>query len=334
MKFVVTRYQITGCWFGRRHSEKGVNSDELNLILSGFKNWVDGASQTTATRIYGTQPFAVYVKDCDSQGLDYVVSLWLSSADQNENVYAISGDDPPNGEQHIEVLHGEDGSIPGTPAFFFVDAQHNTLYTIRPEKSRVSGKPQFDAAIRYYMAHHAQVLTRSRGVDDDGTSVVTINMYDEDGELLTPKFESELQKNPTVASEMLRRSSDIRKIVRVQNIAKKPIVEKQRLINRMLEFIGASIDQDDASKSRRIKCEVDVRLTREEVEKVIQRQAECASEEKIAFKFENDSKLKWVDRCIARREVDLPVDVDGPQSLTSQRLLEAIEQKRNDIVTV
>lgn len=281
MKFVVTRYNISGCWYGRKKADTPVKPTALNAVLSGFNKWVNSVPHMTHTQILGTQPFKVYVKDSDAQGTDYAVGLWLSSTDGNNDVYSIRGDDPPNGSQQISVMSCPNGNIPGTPAFFFVDAAHNTLLAMRPkEKIRINGKPQFDAAMRYFMERHSDKIERTKRVEEDGTIAIELNMIGRDGEMLKPKFESELQKNPTVAEEIVRRSSEIRKIIRIQDISKKPVEEKRKTISRLCELLKTDIFNEDVSDSRRIKCEIDVRLTHEEVERLIQRQGEV-SDEKI-----------------------------------------------------
>lgn len=332
MKFVITRYLVTGCWYGRKRSDTPVKPCELNAILTGFNSWVNAATHITQTKISGTEPFKVYVKNSHASGTDYAVCLWLSSTDSNENVYTIRGDDPPNGEQSAEIISFGEGTIPGTPAFFFVDAAHNALYTMRPEKIRINGKPQFDAALRSFMTYHGGTIPRTQRVDGDGTDVVELNMVGPDGETLKPKFESELQKNPTMAEEILRRHNEIRKIIRVQDISKKTVEEKRGMIRRLCELLDADVSDDNVSDSKRIKCEIDVHLTREEVEKLIQRQGEAGSEEKFAFKFKGDSKQVWADQCIARKVVDLSIDADGPQDITARKLLAAIEQSRGIVV--
>lgn len=327
MKFIVTRYNISGCWYGRRRADTQVEPAELKAVLDGFNKWVNSVPHMTHTQILGTQPFKVYVKDSDAHGTDYAVGLWLSSTDASNNIYSISGDDPPNGNQRVDVTSFPDGNIPGSPAFFFVDAAHNALYAMRPEKIRINGKPQFDAAVRYFMARHGNVIPRGRRVDGNGTDVVELNMVGRDGETLRPKFESELQKNPTATDEILRRSGDIRKIIRVQDISRKPIVEKRSAISRLCEILGTNVSDDEIADSKRIKCEIDVRLTHDDVERLITGQSETA-DEKIAFKFKNDPKPMWADACIARKTVSIELDADGPQDVTARKLLAAIETNR------
>jgi len=332
MNFVVTRYNITGCWFGKKPPRTQVDALVLKTILSGFDVWVDTSIRMADTLVSGTAPFRVFVRDSESQGSDFAVSLWLSATDGDDNVYAINGDDPPNGEQRVEVLRSEDGGIPGTPAFFFVDTGNKALYTMRPDNIRISGKPQFDAAMRFYMEHHAQRIHRNISVDEEGVFVESLNMIGPDGEYLKPKFESELQRNPTRAEEILRRCNDIRKLIRVQDLSKKPVAERQQAVMNLLALFNAGVSEEDASESRRIKCEVDVRMSREEVEDIIRRQAECGSDEKIAFKFKGDSKPMWADECIARRKINLDVGTDAPQRLKASDLLHAIEACRRDVV--
>jgi len=332
MNFIVTRYTISGCRYGRKRPNTPVNPAELKAVLDGFDSWVNAAPHMTHTRISGTQPFKVYVKDSSAQGSDFAIGLWLSSTDMSNNIYSISEDDPPNGNQRVGVTSFPDGTIPGTPVFFFVDAAKNALYAMRPEKIRLNGKPQFDAAISYFMERHGNTIPRSQRVDGDGTDVVELNMVGQDGKTLKPKFESELQKNPTQAEEILRRCGDIRKIIHIQDISKKPPEEKRSFISRLNDILGTNVSDDEVADSKRIKCEIDVQLTRDDVDRLIRKQAETA-DEKIAFKFKNDPKPMWADTCIARKAISIELQATEPQDITARDLLNAIENNRSLVVT-
>lgn len=333
MRFVITEYNITGCWYGRRPVDTPVDSHVLKTILQGFCSWVNGVAHMSHTKVSGvTAPFTVHVRDCASHGNDFMVVLWLSSSRQGDDIYAISADDPPNGMQQINVQHVPDGSIAGFPAFFFVDSDHNRLLTFRHEKIRTNGRPQFDAAMRDYMSLHSNELQRSRSVDDEGENVVTIEMCGADGELLNPKFESEVRERQAEKADILRRANEIRKIIRVQDISKKPIDEKKSAVRRLFSLIGASIEHEDVSDARKIRCEIDVHLTREDVENIIRQQSDSPGDERYAFEFKGDSKKVWADKCIARRSVDIDLSSTGPQDLTARAFLDAIEARRDSIV--
>ena len=333
MKFIITEHNITGCWYGRRPAGTSVDPLALRVILQGFCSWVNGVAHMSHTKISGaTAPFTVHVRDCASHESDFMIVLWLSSSRPGDDVYAISADDPPNGTQQVDVHHVPDGSIAGIPAFFFVDAANNRLLTFRHEKIRTNGRPQFDATMKDYMLLHSDELQRNHRVDDDGTNVVSIEMRGPDGELLKPKFESEVKENRAETAEILRRSGEIRKIIRVQDISKKPVEEKKAAARQLFSLMGASIEHEDVSDARKIKCEIDVHLTREDVENIIRQQSDASGDERYAFEFKGDSKRVWADKCIARRTIDINFSADGPQNLTARDFLDAIEARRNNIV--
>ena len=336
MKFVITKYRITGCWYGRRKADTPVKADELLSVISGFCKWVSGVPHMSHTHIRsGTYPFEVYVKDCASDGHDFLVALWLSSHEKNTNIYAINENDPPDGTQGVEKKDFGAGKIPGFPTYFFIDADACLLYTVRPTHLQVNGRSQFDAALKFYMQNHAGAIQKEKRVLDDGTVAIGLNMVGADDEPLKPKFESTLQKMPSATQELKRRVHEIRKIVHTQDISRKAQDEKVSIVTSVFKIIGADLEKfqsRDVSDSKRIKCEVDVRLELEEVERLIQRQDEARSNERFGFKFKGDSKTMWADACIAKKELDIPIKASGDMPISAKILLAALERDRAAVV--
>ena len=336
MKSVITKYRITGCWYGRKKADTPVKSEDLLSVVSGFCKWVDNAQHMSHTFIRAsTYPFKVYVKDCATNNHDFLVALWLSSQEKDANIYAINENDPPNGSQTVEKTKFGKGKIPGFPAYFFIDSDACILYTIRPKHLQVNGRAQFDAALRFYMAQYAGKIEKQKSVQEDETISVALNMIGKDGEALQPKFESTLQKVPSATQELKRRFHEIRKIVHTQDISRKTQDEKASIVRNAFRIIGADLEKftsRDVSDSRRIKCEVDVRLELEEVEQLIQRQDEVKSNERFGFRFKGDSKTVWADSCIAQKELDIPIEVSGDMPIGAAMLLSALEAKRDKVI--
>ena len=330
MKFQITEHTITGCWYGKRSADNRiVHKDELYSILLGFASWIGQAKHISETRITdsaSTAPFTVYVKDCACRGNDFVFALWLSSnRDDNQNVYALDVAQPPNTTHKIKKKKFDPGEIPGFPAYIFVNSAACRLYTLRPPTIMNTGRRQFDAAVRFYMEMHHGTIEKKIAVNHDGTRIVSVNMIGEKGELLAPKFNSEINRQKTAAEEILARYSEIRKIVRVRQLRNTPLVEKKGLFAKLLEFLGTTIDDADISDSNRVKVEFDVRLTRDEVQRVIRHQEKNIANEEIGFKFKNDDKMVWANECIIRKDVDIPLQCTD-EIVSSQELLAGLER--------
>lgn len=333
MKFIITQYRITGCWYGRKKTDTPVDSGELLSVLDGFCRWVEGSPHMSHTFIRGKgYPFKVYVKDCASTKHDFLVALWLSSSEKESNIYAINENDPPNGTQKVAKKKFAKGEIPGFPAYFFIDADKCLLYTIRPHHLPINGRAQFDAALKFYMENHAGGIQKTKRVLDDGNVAIDLNMVGPDGETLKPKFESTLQKVSSATETLKRRFQEIRKIVHTQDISKKSKDEKQNLIKKAFEVIGATLDDSDVSDSRRIKCEVDVRLTLDEVEQFVKKQDEVRSNERFGFKFKGEQKTMWADTCIAKKELEIPVKTMDDMPIEAKELLAALEKHRDSVI--
>lgn len=333
-KFIITKYRVTGCWYGRKKSDTVVDIGELLSVMDGFCKWVDGTQHMSQTRISGKgcYPFDVYVKDCANANHDFLVALWLSSNDSNSNIYAINENDPPNGTQMVEKKEFTKGQIPGFPAYFFIDTDKCLLYTVRPSHLPINGRAQFDAAIKFYMQQHAGEIQKTKRVLQDGTIAIDLNMVSSDGEQLYPKFESTLQKVSSSTETLKKKFHEIRKIVHTQDISKKTKDEKQRLIRKAFDVIGAVLDDSDISDSKRIKCEVDVRLTLEEVEHFVKKQDEVRNNERFGFKFKGDQKIMWADSCIDKKMIEIPVKTNDGMLISARDLLDAIEKNRSSVI--
>ena len=336
MNFQVTEHTVTGCWYGRRGAnDRIVHTNELYTILSGFAEWVGRASHISETKIAdsaSTAPFTVYVKDCASNNNDFVFALWLSSnRDGDQNVYALNVDQPPNTTHEVKRTRFDPGEIPGFPAYIFVDAAACKLYTLRPPNIKNTGRTQFDAAVQFYMEEHHATVEREIAVGQDGTRMVSVNMVGEHGETLAPKFSSAIERQKTAMEEILSRYSEIRKIVRVRKLRNIPLAEKKGLFTKLFDFLDSQIDDADISDSNRVKVEIDVRLTRQEVRRIIKHQERNTANEEIGFKFKNDEKMVWANQCIVRKSVDIPIDVED-DIVSSPDLLSGIEQVRGNVV--
>lgn len=336
MQFQITKHVVSGCWYGKRSSnDREVNANELYTILSGLASWIGNARHISETKISdsaATAPFTVYFKDCASKGGDFVFALWLSSnKEDNQNVYALNVDQPPNSTHKVNRKTFDPGEIPGFPAYIFVDTSACRLYTLRPPTIMNTGRKQFDAAVQYYMEEHHATEEKNISVEQDGTRIVSINMVGDKGQTLAPKFSSEIEWQKTSTDEILSRYSEIRKIVRVRKLRNVPLAEKKGIFSKLFDFLETKIDDADISDSNRVKVEFDVRLSRQDVRRILKYQEGNTSSEEIGFKFKNDDKLFWANESIVRKFVEIPFENED-EIVSSQALLSGIEHVRTNLV--
>ena len=119
--------------------------------------------------------------------------------------------------------------------------------------------------------------------------------------------------------------------MRVRRLRDLPLVEKKGLFSKLFDFLDATIDDADISDSNRVKVEFDVRLTRQEVRRIIKHQEKNSSSEEIGFKFKNDDKMVWANQCIVRKSVEIPID-GTDEVVSSKELLSGIERVRGNVV--
>lgn len=333
MKCVITEYVISGCWYGRKRQGTSVNPSELLSVLGGFRQWVNCTKRMEDTRIEGkTFPFEVYVKDCACIGHDFLISLWLSSTDAKNNIYTIKRDSPPDGTQEVKKRKFDDEDIPGLPTYFFIPADDCRMFAVRPKNLSVNGRTQFDAAIKHYMAKFAKKIPKEKAKLDDGTVLLSLKMTDEKGKDLSPKFESELKEVPSVAKKLLSHAQDVRKIIHTRTLVGKSPKEKKMLIGNLLSIFDADLDDESFDDSEKMRCEIDVNLTPEEIGKLIKNQDKCKAGERYGFLLKGGSSPIWADSCIARKEVDLEVSVNDDIPISAKAMLNGVESSRVDIM--
>ena len=337
MKFIVTKYRIVGCWYGRKTPDKAVNALAVKDILSGFHKWVGTIPHMSHAEITGADchPFRVFVKDCAAVDTDYLVALWLSSTNGDGSVYAIDINSPPNGTQNIKKSGAGKGMLAGFPAYFLIDSSECCLYTMRPSFSVVNGRSQFDATMRFYMARHSGTIGKTISVSEDGTNNIALKMLDADEESLAPMFKSSLEKVPSAVEELKKEYWKIRKIVHTQNIARKSDEEKHSIISRMFKIIDIDVEgigEKEVTNSRRVKCEVDVRLKENDVDRIIARQSEAGGNERFGFMMTGSSQTRWADTCISRKIVDLAVEGVDDLPPKAEIVLSEVRKNRELII--
>jgi len=331
-KFLFTEFQIESCCYGSSRGKK-VSKDDLYTIFKSFDNWVSGVPHITHTKvIQDTVTYTIYVKEIASLKKDFVVTLWLSNSNKrNQNVFGLKVSDPPGASATVKHTNFGSDYIPGIPVYFFVSTGTHQMFTVRPAGAVVSGHPQFDAALRFFMLHHYDLFPKSKSVTPDGERLVVINNTDTAGNRLAPNFSSSRESKKAIRQKIESQVSDIRKIIHCMDLRTKSQEEKVGIAQGVMKYLNADITADEAKDTKRVKFEMDIEMTTEKLKTILDHQDRVGKTERIGFLLKKGTTPTWADDCISRAEHVLAVHSDTGV-FSSMDILSAIEKIRSSVL--
>lgn len=308
-KFVVTAFDVGACgWYARGEDEPSA-ANRLGDVFKELVDWVKAREhiEETLIRVKDSRMSSpVYASDVADKDGDFLVTLWLDkSRAGNQEVLGLNVKEPPNGSSKVASKKFGTGFIPGFPVYFFVVPEADRVYSVRPGDNQVSGHKEFDGYVQSFIGAHMGDAKSS--TDAEGNKTTLHRMKKNRPEGFSPRFSSKLKKNKREKHDILSRASDIRKIVSSRNLKNESAESKRDFINGLLRVFDLDITADEVGKSKFAKCFIDVELTREQVETMLDTPVRG---ERIGFVLKGDSKIKWADQCIDRNDIDLDVDPD------------------------
>jgi len=332
-KFSFTEYKIDHCWYGKKR-KKVVETDDLHSLFYSFSQWVMGVPHITYTKVNSadTKSCHVYIKDVAFTGADFLVVLWLSNASlkKSNRVVGLKLTDKPGANASIDTTNVKSGFLPGLPVYFYVSTKTRQLFTVKPEGSIITGRPQFDAAIRFFMTYHADKLPKSIETLPSGEKLVLINNKDKDGNTLQPNFITSMEMKKSVRSKIVSKASDVRKLIHSMTTADKTKAEKKSIFDWMMKRLDMNISDSEIEDAQRIKYEVDICMTESHIMDILDKQANANKGERFGFMLKNETTPVWADEQISRKEIELQVKDDVVYSGIS--LLSAIADVRTSVL--
>lgn len=325
--FIFTEYNIEHCWYGVKRG-KNPEQHKLHALFCGFNGWIRSVKDIEKTRVVAedTKSYHVYVKDSDFKGSKFVIILWLSNTaiKKSNSVVGLKLSDRPGAGAGIKKTDLGKDFLAGVPVYFYVNTDTGKLFTMRPDGALLTGHPQFDACMRYFMKHHYGLLQKVIIKSKDGSELeVSIDNLDKDGNELEPNFISAMESKKSEQKKILTRAASIRKLVHCITVFNKPLEEKRRVFSFMRDLLDAEISDPEIKDSERIKYEVDISVTKEKLQEILERQNNAPRGERIGFKMKKENSVIWADQCISRKEIALPLMEDKVYS--SLELLSVIE---------
>ena len=307
--FQITAFEITNC-LGREEPRQ----DAILKSLSGFTEWVNLAKHVEDTLIEGSQ--GVYVKDVAHSNSTFAVVLWKRNSVRN-TTYALSKNDPPNGTASISRKKFDADFIPGDPLYFVISSARKRLYTLRPPFAIRTGRVDLEDAVKFYITHHSEFVKRRTKMEN---GIETVSR--ENGSSWRPVFKSKLVKNEAAIKEIIEKRESIRKLVKEVSLKSHDKAARDRFLRPVVAMFSVKLAEDEFDNARKVRCEVDVGLNEEQIQRIVDKQENAPDSQRIGFKFKKDQTIHWADTCIDREKIMLAVN-ENSEVFSAKALLAA-----------
>lgn len=318
--FFSTKYELDACWYGRQQNA----TPDLALfssVMASYSDWVHKAKSIAETQIFSQ---SLYVKECaaDCNG-NYLLILWLATSLDNTSV-ALRLDSPPGAKAAIQEHKYEEGYMPGIPLYLYVKASTGIVYTVKPDKMVLGGRSMFEDAIRDFMTFHFGALQQTLNLQTQEGAMVFTEKDAAEGRP-SPIFRLRQCVNTQVADFIMTRAGDIQKLVHAVPMSQTIKTPWKRFLDNLWKCAGLEISGELTRSIKDIRYEVNVDLTAEELEQLIDCQQHIPGLGRIGFKVKSSEggKILWADKLTERQTVEL--DVNKTKGVFSaEQLLEAL----------
>ncbi|OBU56111.1 hypothetical protein [Stenotrophomonas maltophilia] len=300
-----TLYKVARCGF--YDDEESHQFATLFQVLSDFRGWTEGlesiGESSTYTPVEDDDFLRAFCIDIKRFGATnhWMLCTWneLPAIDEGVQVVAI---DSKIGSPSISAIEVDGVSLPGYPAFFFIDSNKGLVLNLRFEQ-RLNGSRQFQRYIQEFLRSSSRWC--SWGDDDQ------LLGYEYDGDVyqeVEPYFRTTLRRVAANIDEIKARFDEIRKVIKRASVS--PQVEQERaFVDSAFSIIGLPVN-NRLRADIPFHIEMKARFTPEKLESVIEKAMDVADEgwDDVGFTFAKDSqKIHWLSGAIARKRASINV---------------------------
>ena len=319
-KFILTKYTVDACWYGRRPTGTQPDATEFSGIVRRYFAWINGLPSIEDTLVQGVD---VYVREVASdRGNVYLFTLWLTTSRDGSSC-ALKLTSRPGAQSKVEQRRYSQGFTPGCPMYLYVDTSSMVVYTIKPEKSVIGGKSFFERAIRNFMLFHPpceQLLLRNEaGVAVAGNDAVQ--------SVRQPIFRLKQSVNQTEADSIIGLAPEIRKIVHTIPVTDETKSVLTPFVGNVWQLFGLSIGESIESNIHELRYEVNVDLSTEDLREMLEHQNHSTFSDRLGFKVSasEGGRILWADRVVDQTTCELNV---SPRNgvFTASRLMNSVKQ--------
>lgn len=329
-------YRVNRCGY-YQHGEFSPEFSGLSDALAELITWVKAGDKTLGeTCTYsieegeeGLHTYCFDIAKFDNAD-EYLITTWNENPSSQGNFASVDAT-AKVGEANVELTEIPEQHIPGFATYFWLIPDRNILATIRFHQ-RVNGHQNFCRYMKEFMAKWTSYVVTAEDEDADHFIVGYRENTAEESQHLNPMFKSQLLKKPGKIDYLRGNLNQITTIHRKNLLNPQSNVDAS-LMSRMLMKIGL---QDPPSMDHSVKVKYEFHHTPDEAEfDSIVSEWDDDHDSKwddVGFVLKGDSTLHWLSHSLAKKEVELDIDRENAEIISTESLIQAIQEKRRAIL--
>jgi hypothetical protein len=297
----ITQYSISECGF---YADEKYLFGDAGTIFHSFGEWIEGLDSIGESSTYTPneddgflRTFCVDIHSLKAGDARLIVT-WneLESVEEGVQVIEI---DSKIGEAEVTAVEIDAMSLPGYPAFFFVEPDAGRILNVRFEH-RLNGSRQFQRFVTGYMASSSPYCVWDKN-NEDQLLGYRENLKSKIAKGAAPEFGTRLVSMPGRQDFLIGRCPDIRKVIRRASVS--PQVEAQKT------FLDSAYALLGLKPNNRLRADVafeyqfKVRLTEEKLKAIISEYEKTEEDtwSDVGFTLARESsKVHWLSGAAAR----------------------------------
>ncbi|CRZ19224.1 hypothetical protein QG071_08980 [Kingella kingae] len=343
-KFKFNFYNINACgYYSRNRLEFGC----LQTILLDFKNWVKNKSLnetcTFSSDLERGEILPVYCFDIafSNDKNDIVLITWNETETIGSGMASVNGLDPV-GNPKVETTTVPTGHIPGYPTYFWFSIPHNSLVTIRLDKSRLNGHQGLKLLLGGFLSKFSKYTVIDSSEDNKSTNRDLVNVsilgYQENEEKelrtdISPRFWTSMKKIDGEIDLIKSNCNKISKIFRKDSLHTMEKKDKE-FLQKLFENIGGKASTN--IHETKIKYEISIEsLNEEELNNIIEKWNEDPEEwSNVGFKIDGMAEPKWLSHSIVKTDIEINVDKTDKGIVKAESLLDQIVHHKKYLISL
>lgn len=335
----LTIYDVRRCGYYRRGKWDHPYFGDIDSVLTDLAIWVTGQQmRQTQTFTPGEDEEDMHPVYCfdlakSHSSRDVLLTTWNAVPMVEGGVPAARGN-AHVGDVDVTLATVGVDDIPGYPTYFYFMPTEGLVVTVRPEGKTHNGHKGMVRYLQSFMTYCAPCVVIDDTEPDLDASVLG---YKVPGEMivrqLVPRFWSRIKRVPGKLDFLRAERARIRKVIRRDTL--QTVVQVDRdLLAKLLVNIGLV---NPTLPANRIKLGYDVDYTpsADELETIIAAaQVDYTDSSDVGFILRGDSETFWLSHSLLKEEFDLPVTPGDADVLPADQLLDALLQRREQIVAM
>jgi len=333
-------YRINKCGFYPWGEDLPLFGNNIGQVLKYLSDWVnqdgfcleDTSTYQVKDEDQTLRTFCCDLKHDDVHG-DYLLTTWNETPTTDGQVPSIASNSTiGSATVHLNPL--PEGDIPGYATYFWFLPSENIFATVRFFRT-LNGHPNLMRYLDGYLRHFSPYVLREENPNEDGdyTIIGYINPETKEAfDVLYPAFHSSPIRNPGEIDMIRENRTRITKIHRKASL-KVDVKNETTLLQTLLRHVGIG-EPPIQTQTANIDYALPFTPSGEELNDIIISWENTSGEgwNDVGFKIQGDD-IKWLSKSLAKVSQDLNVERDNDEIYNSESLLNALTEKRDDLIS-